>query len=65
VNWSHVENGRISRIRPSSTHAHCSRPTPGRKPRAEREISMWSYEYSAATNATPEAIWPFFEDVAG
>ena len=26
---------------------------------------MWSYEYSAETGATPEAIWPFFEDVAG
>lgn len=26
---------------------------------------MWSYEYSADTSATPEAIWPFFEDVAG
>ena len=26
---------------------------------------MWSYEYSADTSATPETIWPFFEDVAG
>jgi hypothetical protein len=26
---------------------------------------MWSYEYSADTSATPEVIWPFFEDVAG
>jgi hypothetical protein len=26
---------------------------------------MWSYEYSADTSATPEAIWPFFEGVAG
>jgi polyketide cyclase/dehydrase/lipid transport protein len=26
---------------------------------------MWSYEHSAETIATPEAIWPYFEDVAG
>jgi hypothetical protein len=26
---------------------------------------MWSYEYSADTSATPEAIWPFFKHVAG
>jgi hypothetical protein len=32
---------------------------------AEQEISVWSYEYSADTSATPETIWAFFEDVAG
>ena len=26
---------------------------------------MWSYEYSADTSATPETVWPYFEDVAG
>ena len=26
---------------------------------------MWSYEYSVDTSATPETVWPYFEDVAG
>ena len=26
---------------------------------------MWSYEHSADTSATPETVWPYFEDVAG
>jgi hypothetical protein len=26
---------------------------------------MWSYEHSADASATPETVWPYFEDVAG